>query len=440
MIDKKVRPILEMNAFDKQCPQSDSVARRIANSGASSVLFYRDPIEMVSAEGAWMTDIKGIRYLDFYNNVPCIGHSHPAVLEAVSKQIGTLNTNTRYIVPIVDEYLEALKSTFPEALNLTNIVLTCSGSEANDLAMRLACKHTQGTGFIVTESAYHGNTAFVTQVSPSALKNTKLPDHVIAIPPPAKKYYGEEVGQGFANQVKAAIDQLNQRGIKVAALLLDSVFSSDGVFTEPYGLLNKAIEVVHQAGGLYIADEVQPGFARTGTAFWGFQNHHVSPDIVTLGKPMGNGFPMAGVVTKSEYLDAFCADVGYFNTFGGNPVAAAAGLAVLKEIQVNNLQENARVLGDYLKQQLQAIAEVSPHISEVRGSGLFIGIDVCDSSSAQKPDAEFTVKMIDRLRDENILIGAAGPDGSTLKLRPTLCLTKEEADYFIQAFAKVLGL
>lgn len=436
MIKKSVRPILEMNAFDKHSAHSDNVARRLANTGASSVLFYRDPIEMVSAEGVWMTAKDGTRYLDFYNNVPCIGHSHPAVTAAVSKQIATLNTNTRYIVPIVDDYLEALKATFPK--ELSNVVLTCSGSEANDLAMRLACKHTNGTGFIVTESAYHGNTSLVTQVSPSALKNTSLPEHVIAIPPPAKKYYGDNIKQGFADQVQLAIEELKQRGIQVAALLFDSIFSSDGVFSEPEGFLNKAIDVIHQAGGLYIADEVQPGFARTGTSFWGFQNHNASPDIVTLGKPMGNGFPMAGVVTKPEYLDTFCADVGYFNTFGGNPVAAAAGLAVLKEIKDQNLQDNARTLGDYLKTGLQKIAATSPHIGDVRGCGLFLGIDICHPDSADKPDPEFTVNMIDKFREEHILIGAAGPDGSTLKLRPALCLTKSEADVFIDAFAKIL--
>ncbi|MEP0072393.1 MAG: aspartate aminotransferase family protein [Marinomonas sp.] len=436
MIKKSVRPILEMNAFDKHSAHSDNVARRLANTGASSVLFYRDPIEMVSAQGVWMTAKDGTRYLDFYNNVPCIGHSHPAIVEAVSQQLSTLNTNTRYIVPIVDDYLEALKATFPEPLS--NVVLTCSGSEANDLAMRLASKHTGGEGFIVTESAYHGNTSLVTQVSPSALKNTALPDHVIAIPPPAKKYYGDNIIQGFSEQVEAAIAELKQRGIKVAALLLDSIFSSDGVFTEPNGFLKQAVDVIHQAGGLYIADEVQPGFARTGTSFWGFQNHDVVPDIVTLGKPMGNGFPMAGVVTKPEYLETFCADVGYFNTFGGNPVAAAAGLAVLKEIKDQNLQDNARTLGDYLKTGLQKIAAISPHIGDVRGCGLFLGIDICDPDDSDKPDPEFTVFMIDKFREEQILIGAAGADGATLKLRPALCITQSEADLFLQAFEKIL--
>ncbi|MFT2097976.1 aspartate aminotransferase family protein [Marinomonas sp. 2405UD66-6] len=436
MMEKSVRPILEMNAFDKQSPHNTNVARRLANTGASSVLFYRDPIEMVSAEGVWMTAKDGTRYLDFYNNVPCLGHSHPAVVAAVSQQLAKLNTNTRYIVPIVDDYLEALKTTFPEPLS--NVVLTCSGSEANDLAMRLACKHTGGEGFIVTESAYHGNTSLVTQVSPSALKNTKLPDHVIAIPPPSKKYYGSNIAQGFAERVESAIAQLEQRGIKAAALLLDSIFSSDGVFAEPDGFLKQAVEVIHNAGGLYIADEVQPGFARTGTAFWGFQNHDVVPDIVTLGKPMGNGFPMAGVVTKPQFLDEFCADVGYFNTFGGNPVAAAAGLAVLNEIKNQNLQDNARILGDYLKAGLQKIADLSPHIGEVRGSGLFLGIDICHPNDNNQPDPEVTLAMIDKFRDENILIGAAGAAGATLKLRPALCLTKSEADLFLQAFKKIL--
>ncbi|AEF56186.1 aspartate aminotransferase family protein [Marinomonas posidonica] len=429
----KPAQILDMNAFDRDKSKiSGAVQRRLNNVGASSVLFYREPIEMVSAKGAWMTAADGSQYLDFYNNVPCIGHCHPAVIEAVSQQLSKLNTNTRYIVAIVDEYLEKLKATFPASLS--NVVLTCSGSEANDLAMRLACKSTGGTGFIVTECAYHGNTAFVTQVSPSSLKNETLPNHVIAIPAPSVQNYGADIEQGFTNRVQAAIDELSQRGIKVAALLLDSIFSSDGVFSHPNGFLHSAVEVIHRAGGVYIADEVQPGFARTGENFWGFSAHGVVPDIVTMGKPMGNGFPMAGMVTNPHLLDAYCHDVGYFNTFGGNPVAAAAGLAVLNTLESERLQDNARILGDNLKTRLINIAEQSSIIGEIRGSGLFFGIDI---QAQGTHSAELTIQVIDRLREQKILAGAAGKQGSTLKLRPPLCLTQSEADFFIEGFRKV---
>ncbi|BFM50450.1 aminotransferase class III-fold pyridoxal phosphate-dependent enzyme [Marinomonas sp. THO17] len=430
----KPAQILDMNAFDQaRSKVSHAVQRRLNNVGASSVLFYRQPIEMVFAKGAWMTAADGSEYLDFYNNVPCIGHCHPAVIEAVAQQMAKLNTNTRYLVNIVDEYIEKLKATFPAPLS--NVVLTCSGSEANDLAMRLACKSTRGSGFIVTECAYHGNTAYVTQVSPSSLKNDTLPNHVVAIPAPSTQNYGADIEQGFANRVQAAIDELSQRGIKVAGLLLDSIFSSDGVFTHPNGFLHSAVEVIRRAGGVYIADEVQPGFARTGTHFWGFSAHAVVPDMVTMGKPMGNGFPMAGVITKPYLLEAFCEDVGYFNTFGGNPVAAAAGLAVLNTLASEGLQENARVLGNQIKAHLLDIAEHSSMIGEIRGSGLFFGIDI---QAQGVPDAERTIQVIDRLREQKILAGAAGKQGATLKLRPPLCLTQAEAEFFLDGFRQVV--
>jgi len=427
--------ILEMNAFEaNQGGHQQNVARRLNNLGAASVLFYQDPIEMVSAQGAWMQAADGKRYLDFYNNVPCLGHCHPSVVEAVSSQIGTLNVHTRYLVSVVDDYLESLKATLPDTI--TNIVLTCSGSEANDLAMRLAKQATGAEGFIVTEDAYHGNTSLVTEVSPSIIKQGELPAHVVAIPAPSSDVYGEDIASGFAAKVGEAIELLKQRGFNVAALLVDTIFSSDGIFTEPRGFLKQAVAVVHDAGGVFIADEVQPGFARLGEAFWGFDFHGVIPDIVTMGKPMGNGFPMAAVATKPEYLTAFCADVGYFNTFGGNPVAAAAGQAVLNTIKQENLQENALKMGNYLKTQLQSIANQSTYVSEVRGQGLFIGIDIGKRENKNIPDPFKTKQVINGLKSAGVLIGAAGRFGATLKLRPLLTLTQSEADFFLEAFSR----
>ncbi|WCN08972.1 aminotransferase class III-fold pyridoxal phosphate-dependent enzyme [Marinomonas mediterranea] len=426
--------ILEMNAFDARTSMlSSSVERRLDNFGASSVLFYRAPIEMVEAKGAWMTASDGVTYLDFYNNVPCLGHCHPSVIDAVSQQMAKLNTHTRYIVSIVDDYIDALKRTLPN--ELSNIVLTCSGSEANDLAMRLAGKVTGGSGFIVTECAYHGNTAYVTEVSPSAMKKGVLPPHVIAIPEPSTSNYGVDIEAGFAHRVKTAVDELRERGVKVAALLLDSIFSSDGVYYQKGGFLSSAVDVIRNAGGVYIADEVQPGFARTGETFWGFEAHHVFPDIVTMGKPMGNGFPMAGVATKPSFLATYCQDVGYFNTFGGNPVAAAAGLAVLNTIESEGLQVNALKIGRYIKDRLSDIAEQSNIIGEVRGAGLFFGIDVEENGA---PSATLSIQLIDQLREQRILAGAAGKHGSTLKLRPPLCLTPSEADFFLEGFQRAV--
>ncbi|WP_417541515.1 aminotransferase class III-fold pyridoxal phosphate-dependent enzyme [Methylophaga thalassica] len=427
--------ILDMNAFEaKPGKHNKNVERRLDNLGAASVLFYQNPIEMVSAQGAWMHAADGKRYLDFYNNVPCLGHCHPRVVAAVSKQIATLNVHTRYLVSVVDDYLESLKATLPDSLS--NVVMTCSGSEANDLAMRLAENASGGTGFIVTEDAYHGNTSLVTTVSPSIIKQGSLPDNVVAIPAPSSAIYGDDIAGGFAAKVAEAVETLEQRGIKVAALLVDTIFSSDGIYSEPRGFLKQAVNVVRDAGGVFIADEVQPGFARMGETFWGFDFHGMTPDIVTMGKPMGNGFPMAAVATRPDYLESFCADVGYFNTFGGNPVAAAAGQAVLDTIQQDNLQENARKMGAYLKQQLQFMAKQSSFIADVRGQGLFLGIDIGERDNKYIPDPGKTRQIINGLKHAGVLIGAAGKYGATLKLRPLLTLTRYEADFFLDALSK----
>lgn len=427
----QTRQILDMNAFRPGDTRSPSVDRRLSNLGAASVLFYREPIEMVGAEGAWMIARDGTRFLDFYNNVPSVGHSHPRVVEAVSKQIAQLNTNTRYIVSVVDDYIEALKAHLPA--DLSNVVMTCSGSEANDLAIRVARAATGGTGIIVTETAYHGNTALVTEASPSALIRRNLPEDVIAIPPPGTAQYGTDIAGGFRNSVEAALAEFEHRGIRPAALLADSIFSSDGIFADPPGFLAPAVAAMHDAGGLFIADEVQPGFARTGQAFWGFARHDVTPDIVTMGKPMGNGFPMAGMAAKPDHLKRFCADVGYFNTFGGNPVAAAAGQAVLEVIREEGLQNNALRVGGQLMQALRDVAADDPRVSEVRGAGLFIGVDLVDAETGS-PDPVFAEKVIDAMRDQNVLIGAAGRYGATLKVRPPLCLNAIEAELFVAAF------
>lgn len=432
----QARQILDMNAFRPGDTQSRPVERRLANLGAASVLFYRQPIEMAGAEGAWMIAKDGTRYLDFYNNVPSVGHSHPRVVEAVSGQIARLNTNTRYIVPVVDEYIEALKALLPD--ELSNVVMTCSGSEANDLAIRVARAATGGTGIIVTETAYHGNTALVTEASPSALKRGSLPDWVIAVPPPGAAHFGADIAGGFRASIAAALVEFERRGIRPAALLADSIFSSDGILADPPGFLTPAVAAMRDAGGLFIADEVQPGFARTGEAFWGYARHGVTPDIVTMGKPMGNGFPMAAMVAKPDHLQRFCADVGYFNTFGGNPVAAAAGHAVLEVIREEGLQENALRTGAHLLQGLRDVAAKDARVSDVRGAGLFIGVDLVDDETG-RPDPAFTIRVIDAMRDRNVLIGAAGRYGATLKVRPPLCLTIEEAERFVTAFRDSLA-
>lgn len=437
------KQILALNRFDVRRtkglkPELKSlIARRQATFGASSVLVYERPIRMVRAEGVWMFDADGKRYLDVYNNVASVGHCHPRVVEAIAKQAATLNTNTRYLFDNIHDYAERLLATFPA--RLSNIVFTCTGSESNDFALRLAKSFTGGSGLIVTETAYHGNTEAVTEVSPSSFKTRKVPPHVRTVPAPdVYRHPTNDVGARFAADVAEAIADLKRSGVKFAALLIDSIFSSDGIFADPAGFLQQAVDVVHRAGGLFISDEVQPGFGRTGAGMWGFQRHHVEPDIVTLGKPMGNGFPVAGVVTRPEILQALCETTGYFNTFGGNPVAAAAGLAVLDVIEDEGLIANASRTGAYLRSGLQEIASRHPSVGDVRSAGLFIGIEFSVPGTTD-PDPAAASYAINALKERGVLIGAAGAYGNVLKVRPPLCFSREHADLFLDTLETVLS-
>jgi 4-aminobutyrate aminotransferase-like enzyme len=435
--------ILELNAYDPSKVSTidaglrDAVQRRLRSFGSASVLFYQQPLRMDRAEGVWMFDAEGRRYLDVYNNVASVGHSHPRVVEAVRRQIGLMNTHTRYLSDVVDCYAERLLATFPSEIE--HLVLTCTGSEANDLALRIAKVATGRAGFVVTETAYHGNTAAVTDVSPSSRPGQPLPPHVRTVAAPdVFRAAGGDLGKSFAADVGRAIAALEQSGVGFAGLLVDTIFSSDGIYADPPGFLAPAVQLVHEKRGLFMADEVQSGFGRTGAALWGFARHGVVPDIVTMGKPMGNGFPMGGVATRAALLDRFAAETKYFNTFGGNPVAAAAGLAVLDVIVDEGLSENAQEIGGYLMDGLREIGNRHIQIGDVRGSGLFIGLELVRDRDTRAPAPEIASQVINRLRDRGILIGAAGPFGNTLKIRPPLCFTKDNADIVVAACDQVL--
>ena len=440
MTSAPTKEILALNRFDATRTEgfpeelAERVKRRSATFGASSVLFYEQPIEMVRAEGAYMYGADGTRYLDVYNNVPSVGHCHPRVVEAIAKQAGVINIHTRYLNRMVETYSERLLQTFPA--ELSNLAMTCTGSESNDLAMRIARIATGAEGFIVTETAYHGNTALVTEISPSALKKRKPAAFVRTVPAPAGDDPADVAGT-FAAHVRTAIDDLEASGVGVAALIVDSIFSSDGIYADPAGFLAPAVEAVRAAGGLFIADEVQPGFGRTG-GMWGFARHNLVPDIVTMGKPMGNGFPMGGVVTRPDYLTRFCEETGYFNTFGGNPVAAAAGLAVLDVIADEGLAENAGSVGGYFAGQLRELKARYAAIGDVRGAGLFIGLDFISLEDGA-PDTVLATHVINEMKKKGILIGAAGKYGATLKIRPPLCFSRGDADYFVEALSAILG-
>jgi 4-aminobutyrate aminotransferase-like enzyme len=413
------------------------IARRRRLLGPAYRLFYTEPVHVVRGKGVWLYDPEGRAYLDVYNNVASVGHCHPHVLEALCRQARTLNTHTRYLHDSVLDYAERLLGHFPSEFG--HVMFTCTGSEANDLAFRVAKAHAGGTGFIVTHYAYHGVTNAIAEMSPSLGSSMRLGDHVRTVPAPdAYRNSGQDVGALFARHVQCAIDDMRANGIKPAGLIVDTIFSSDGVFTDPPGFLAEAVAVMHKAGGVFIADEVQPGFGRTGGQMWGFQRHGIVPDIVTLGKPMGNGHPMAGMVARPEILAEFGQNLRYFNTFGGNPVSAAVGMAVLDVIENENLIDNAAAVGARLRDGLEELAKTHAMIGDIRATGLFVGVELVSDPRTREPATDETARVVNGLRARRILISAAGPAANVLKIRPPFVFSNDNADLFLTALDEVL--
>ncbi|MDQ0079599.1 aspartate aminotransferase family protein [Arthrobacter oryzae] len=414
-----------------------SIQRRDQSLGPGYRLFYDTPLEIVRGKGVTLFDRDGNDYLDVYNNVPSVGHAHPRVIAAVHEQMQTLNTNTRYVQESILDYSEQLLSTFPAELG--HVMFTCTGSEANDLAMRVAKYATGNQGIIVTSGAYHGLTTEVASFSPSLGAGVPLGANVRVIDAPDALRYSSDrasLEDHLRNQVRAAIADLHRHGIGVAAFIADSIFSSDGVFAGPTGFLRPIIEEVHAAGGLYIADEVQPGFGRTGEEWWGFQRHGIVPDMVTIGKPMGNGIPVAAAIFKPELLVEFGKNIRYFNTFGGNSVAIAAAQAVLDVIRDESLIENARKVGEKIITGLKDLSQGLDQVAEVRGSGFFIGVDLVTDRSTLAPNGEAAAGIVNTLREDRILISACGAQGNVLKLRPPMPFSSDDADRLLEGMGR----
>ena len=425
-------------ASDLVSPEEQAlIARRERLLGPAYRLFYEEPVHLVRGEGVWLYDPEGNAYLDVYNNVASLGHCQPDVVEAVSRQWAMLNTHTRYLHETILNYSERLLATFPD--HLGHVMYTCTGSEANDLAYRIAKSFTGGTGVIVTDLAYHGITDAVSQFSPSLGAHVPIGPHVCTIrAPDAYRRSEADLGAAIAADVRSALADLKANGIKPAMMICDTIFSSDGVFSDPPGFLAQAADVIREAGALFVADEVQPGFGRTGDAMWGFMRHGLAPDMVTLGKPMGNGQPIAGVVMRPEVVEEFGRKARYFNTFGGNAVSCAAANAVLNVIARDRLVSNAREVGAYLKAELQRLAERHEAIGSVRGAGLFVGVEIVSDRAKQTSDAATTTKLVNSLRRKRVLISAAGPNANVLKVRPPVVFSKSNVDQFIGALDEVL--
>lgn len=414
------------------------IARRDALLGPAYRLMYQHPLHIVRGEGVWLIDPEGRRYLDIYNNVASLGHCHPAVSEAVCKQVQILATNTRYLHDTILELAERLLATVPET-GLAHLMLTCTGSEANDLAYRIAQVRTGGTGVIVTDTAYHGFTDAVSKFSPSLGVTVDLGAHVRLVRAP-RRYHAEgaDLGERFTHDVEAAIADLKRHGIKPAALLVDSLFTSDGILPDPAGFLKGAVDAIKRAGGLFIADEVQPGFGRTGECMWGFQRHGVIPDIVTLGKPMGNGQPIASLLATADALAEFGKNSRYFNTFAGNTVSCAAALAVLDTIEKEGLIQHAARVGTILREGIAELAHRHEAIGDVRGVGMFVGVELVSDRATRAPDREFTTRVVNRMRDKGVLLSACAMGHNVLKIRPPLVLSAEQAGMVIEVLDEAL--
>ena len=409
--------------------------RRSAVLGGSYRLFYRRPVHLVRGEGPYLFDADGTKYLDVYNNVASLGHCHPAVVEAVTRQVQLLNTHTRYLHEAILDYTDDLLTTFPQDVQWRAMYM-CTGSEANDLALRVAKAWSGGEGFIATTEAYHGTSELTSGVSPALGSGQPIAPTARLVPAPDAYRTGIDptrIGSWFADRVRAAISDLEAHGTKLAAFIADSMFSSDGVLPAPAGYLAEAVDVVRAAGGVFIADEVQPGFGRTGEEFWGFARHGIVPDLVTLGKPMGNGIPVSGMVARAEVLAAFSDRIPYFNTFGGNPVSMAAARAVLTTIRAERLQEHSARVGAGLRTELEGLKDRHPAVGDVRGAGLFTGLELVTDPGTREPDRDLALAVLEELRDRGVLTSVAGPHGNVLKLRPPLAFQAADTDWLVGA-------
>lgn len=438
----------DQNNLDSLDPDTRNlVERRAAVLGSAYRLFYTHPIHLVSGSGTKLYDDRGTEYLDAYNNVPSVGHAHPRVAAAIAAQAGRLITHTRYLQDGIVDYAERLLATTPTSIG--NIIFTCTGSEANDLALRVAKLATGGTGVVVTANAYHGVTTEIAAISPSLGGIESIAPWVRIVAAP-DVYREPDPTERFARDVAAAFEDLEAAGHPPAALIVDTIFASDGI--EPgtgarggvtaefagdgerfhdtraqSGFLGAAVAAARRAGALFIADEVQPGFGRLGTGMWGFDRHGVIPDIITVGKPMGNGHPVAAMMARPDLIDEFGRQSRYFNTFGGSSVSIAAATATLDVLEDEALIANAATVGDYLLSGLTELSRRHPVIGNVRGIGLFIGLELVLPGTTTGDEA-LALQTINRLRERRVLVATAGAGNNVLKIRPPLPFSRADAD------------
>lgn len=419
------------------------LASRKENLGKSLSISYDEPLHMVRGYKQYLYDVDGKRYLDTVNNVPHVGHQHPRVVNAAKKQIELLNTNTRYLHENIVKFAEELLETFPPELSVVHFVN--SGSEANELAMRMVEAHTGQKDMIAVEVGYHGNTGGCISISSYKFdgkggKGAPEQTQIVPIPDTYRGLYRNdpEAGRKYGDHLKTAVDNVQSSGRNVGAFICESIISCGGQIVLPENYLKTAYKHVRDAGGICISDEVQVGFGRVGDHFWGFEYQDVVPDIVTLGKPIGNGHPLAAVVTTKAVAESFANGMEYFNTFGGNPVSCAIGREVLAIIKEEKLQENAKAVGAHLTEGLKKLQEKFPIIGDVRGPGLFLGFELVKNRESIEPAAEEAAYLANRMKQRGILMSTDGPFYNVLKIKPPICFTKADADFLLENLEVVL--
>ena len=414
-------------------------ARRDAAFGAGAPLFYETPVHLVRGDGVYLYDEDGKQYIDMYNNVPCVGHANPHVVERMTAQLGLLNVHSRYLSEPIIEYAERL--TGHHAPGITSAVFTCTGTEAHEVAMAMATRVTGGTGFICSDAAYHGNSKEVGRLTRAG---SREPDPEIRSIPFPQRYRpltanlpDAELCEQYLEELDKQIAGLKEDRIILAALLVCPLFANEGLPDVPAGFMEKAAARVRAAGGVVISDEVQAGLCRSGQ-WWGYETMGFTPDIAVMGKPLGNGMPLSAVCASREMVETF-RKRGYFNTFASSPLQAAAGNAVLDVIERDDVLANVRSTGEYLKSGLESVCESAPFIGDIRGCGLFYGLEWVADRESREPDRKGAVRMANALKEKGFLVSNAGALGNVLKVRPPLVYQRVHADLFLNALTECLA-
>jgi 4-aminobutyrate aminotransferase-like enzyme len=420
----------------------DTLQRRRDNSlGAGAELFYDSPLEIVRGEGVYLYDKDGRRYVDMYNNVPCVGHANPVVVRAMAEQQATVNVHSRYLHAGIVTFAERLTGLNHDGIQ--SVVFSCSGTEANEVALQMARMATGNRGVICTDAAYHGNSELVDSLSyigtepreAGEIRGFPFPERYRPLKEGVSE---EELCEAYFARVATAIESLRTGGPGFAALIICPIFANEGLPDIPSGFMARVTDLVHSAGGLVIADEVQSGYGRTGL-WWGYESSQFRPDIIVMGKPMGNGLPLAATAAARDLVDAFRIKRDYFNTCASTPLQAAVGLAVLDEIERLDLLRNAAEVGASLTRKLSGRVDLHGAIGDVRGRGLFISVEMVKDSDTREPDSKLTISLSDRLKDKGFLVSYSGKFNNVLKIRPPLVFSHSNAHDFMDAFDECMA-